>query len=125
MMGSMGYAASHDPGPRSPHVEKLRLSFPPRLDLTSQRNDALGAVFSVPAHEFQSDFVFRKRWRSDIDIEHCPKPDIFADTLVHHMLPNAASARIRRVRPGREILVSEHAPGADHFEALGLVSLNQ
>ena len=60
-----------------------------------------------------------------VDTEHRPKPDIFADALVHHVLVHTAPASIGRVGAHGQILVSEHAPGANHLDALGLVSLNQ
>src|SRR5215469_7309198 len=98
MMGGMGHAASHHPGPGPPYVEKRRLPLPPRLIPAPQRRQAFSAVLRVLPHEFQSDFVFRQRRRSDINIEHCPKPDVFADTLMHHMFVNTTSARIGWVR---------------------------
>src|SRR5689334_2011764 len=123
MMGSMGHAASHYPGTRPPHVKKRRLPFPPRIVFAPQHSQALFAVFRIASHEFQSDLIFRQ-WRcSDVNVEHGPKPDVFADTLMHHMFVNTASARVSWVRSNREILVSEHAPGANHLDALGLVSL--
>src|SRR6478735_3682006 len=125
MMGSMGHTASHHPCPRSPHVEKRRLCFPPRLILGPQHREALFAVFLVPPHEFQPDFFFRQRRCTDVYVEHRPKPDVLADTLMHHMLMETAAARIGRVGTDRKIMIREHAPGADHFDTLRLISLDQ
>src|ERR1051326_7602204 len=125
MMGGMGHTASHHPGPRSPHVEKLRLSFPPRLIFGSQHSEALSAVFLVLAHEFQPDFFLGERRRPDVDIEHRPEPDVLADTLMHHMLMEVTAALIGGVGTDWKVMVRKHAPGADHFDALRLISLDQ
>jgi hypothetical protein len=44
---------------------------------------------------------------------------------MHHVLVEAASPRIGRVGTDGEIIVSEHAPSANHLDALGRVSLDQ
>ncbi len=58
---------------------------------------------------------------ADIYIEHRPEPDVLADTLMHHMLMPTATTHIGRVGSDRKILIREHAPGADHFDALRLI----
>src|ERR1035438_3766833 len=125
MMGGVGHSASQHPGPGPLHVEKRRLPFPPRLILVPQRSQALLAVIRVLPHKLQSDFLLRQRRRSDVNSKHGSKPDVFADTLMHHMLVNAASPGIGRVRSDGDIVVGEHAPGANHLDALGLVTLRQ
>lgn len=44
-------------------------------------------------------------------------PEIFAQTLVHHLLVHTAASRIAPVRAHRKILVCELTPDADHFDA--------
>ena len=96
---------------------------PTSLVLVPHDGQALLAVFPVLPHEFQSDFIFWQRRRSDVNAEHGPKPDVFADTLMHHMFVETASPRIGRVRPDRKILVGEHTPCTNHLDALRLVIL--
>jgi hypothetical protein len=44
---------------------------------------------------------------------------------MHHVLTETATALIGSVGTYREIVVLKHAPGADHFDPLRLVGLNQ
>src|SRR3954468_225375 len=104
MMRGMGHPASHHPSPRSPHVEKRRLPFPPRLIFSPQNCETLFAVFLIPPHEFEPAFFFRQRRCSDIYVEHRPKPGVLADTLMHHMFVKTAAAHIRRARTDRKII---------------------
>jgi hypothetical protein len=124
VMGGMGHTAGHHPGPRPADVEKRRLAFPPRLILLPQHDEAFPAVFLLLPHEFQPDFFFRQRWRSNVYIEHRSKPNVLADTLMHHMLMETTAPAICRGGAHREIMVREHAPGTDHFDALRLISVD-
>src|SRR5262245_35266647 len=112
-MSGVRHTAGHHPGPRPAYVEKRRLAFPPRIVLVPQRGQTLPAVFLLTAHEFQPDFLFWQWRRAHVDTEHRSKPGVLADTLMHHMLMETTPARIGRVGAYRQILVGEHAPGAN------------
>src|SRR5262249_39123438 len=107
--------------PRARNAEEFRFPFPPWLVFAAKRGEAFSAIFGVLAHELQASFVFRQRRRSDINIEDVPEPQILADTLMHPMFLEGAATLIHGTGAHRKILVPEHAPGADHFDALGLV----
>src|SRR5580698_8444455 len=44
---------------------------------------------------------------------------------MHHVLAKTAAARVGRVGTHREIIVPEHAPGTDHFDALRRIGVDQ
>src|SRR6266702_3508791 len=94
MMGGVGHASRHHPGPRPPYVEKRGLAFPPCLILVPQRDQTFSAVVRIPLHELQPDFFFRQRRGSNVYVEHRSKPDVLADTLMHHMFMETAAACI-------------------------------
>src|SRR5947209_6458211 len=125
MVGSMSHAAGHHPCPRSPHVEESRFVFPPHLILVTQFGQALSAIAGVSPDEFQPGLICRQRRRLNINVEHCSKPEVFANTLMHHVLLDTAPTHVAWVRPEREVLVIEHGPGADHLDALGFVRFDQ
>src|SRR6185312_6693556 len=105
MMGGMGHAAGQHPGTRPPHIEKRLLPFPPSPVLALKHDETLPAVLRVAPHEFQPDFFFRQRRRSDVYIEHRSKPNVLADALMYHMLVETAAARVGPVGTQREIIV--------------------
>ena len=39
----------------------------------------------------QASFLLGERGRADVDAEHGPKPQIFADALMHHLLMDTAA----------------------------------
>jgi hypothetical protein len=108
-------AACHYPSARPPHIEECRFIFPPHLVLAAEDIHALSAILRVPPNEFQSGLVCRQWRRANINAEHRPKPEVLANTLMHHVLVDAAPAYIDRMRAEREILILEHGPNANHF----------
>src|ERR1700730_692437 len=118
MMSAVGDPARHNPGTRTWHVEELRLTGPPRLLFRAQNSKPLLTVFRVAFHEFQSRLRRRQRWRTHIDAQHVAEPQVFAHALMHHLFPNAASARIAVARPAMQMVIAEFTPRADNFDSL-------
>src|SRR5262249_56074123 len=100
--------ARHHPGPRSPHIKKLRIPFPPRFIRASQRRKPFFAVLRISPHELEPDLFFRQRWGSHVDPEHRPEPQILADALVHHVFVQTPPPSVPPVRPHRTITASQH-----------------
>jgi hypothetical protein len=84
--GSVRDPPHHYPRPRSLYIEKLRLPFPPPLVLGSQRLEPLSAALGISPHELHPDLFIRQRRRPYVDPRHRPKPEVFADALMHHVL---------------------------------------
>ena len=114
-----------DPGSRSPHIEERGQLLPPPLIALPEALEAAFAVFRVSRHELESRLLRRQRRRAHVDAEHRPEPRILADALMHHVLANAAPARVIPVRPDSEIVVSELAPDAEYLDAFGGVAVDQ
>ena len=93
--------------------------------LIPQSSLALSAVLCIAAYELQAGLSRGKRRRANIDAEHVEEPQVLADTLMHHVLVNAPSSKIRSIRADWKVLVPEHAPNANDLDPLGLVRLNQ
>src|SRR2546429_3209195 len=93
-MRSVRDAARDHPGPRTLHIEKLYILFPPWLVFFLQCGQAFATVFGVALHEFQPGLVRWQRWRTHVDPEHVAEPQVFADALVDHLFMHAASAGI-------------------------------
>src|SRR4051794_27282460 len=125
MVCRMRDTSSHHPGARPLHVEKRGFAFPPFLIPGPERPDAFSTVLFISPDELEPDFFCRQRRSADIDIEHRSKPDVLADTLMHHMLMEAPAARIDRMRTYGKIVIGEHAPGTDHLDALRVICIDQ
>src|SRR5215469_7359018 len=115
----------HHPGSRPGYVEELDLLFPPGFVLRVQGRHSLRAVFCVAANELQSALRRRQRGCPDVNAQDVAKPQIFADTLMHHLLVNTPPPRIMGIRADRQILLPELAPYAQNLDPLGGISLDQ
>jgi len=60
--------------------------------------EPLAAIFRVTPNKFPPDFDVRKGRRTDVDLEHGAKPQIFANALVDHLLAHAAAPRVVEFR---------------------------
>jgi len=121
----MGQPSRDHPGSRSRNVEKLCFAFPPGRLGAPKRGETSSTVFRVPSHEFQPRFFFRQRRRSDVDIEHRSEPEILTDTLMHHVFMDTTAARIGLIGARGQVLVTEHAPHAEHLHALCFIHVDQ
>src|SRR5262245_561664 len=110
VMGCVRQPSRHGPGSRPHDIEELRLLLPPSLIRLTEPFEPTSAVLRVALDELRADFTLGKRWRSDVDAEHVPKPGVLADTLMHHLLVYAPAPRIVVLRTHREVLVAELTP---------------
>src|SRR5512144_3161231 len=123
MLRGMSNPPGHDPRPPTDGVKELRFLFPPFIARLAERLETLAAVQGVALNECKPGFRHRQRRCADVDPEHVAKPEILAYALMHHLLMDAAASPVGRVGTDRQILVGEHAPDADDFDALGFVGL--
>src|SRR5271156_1945625 len=121
----MRHPPRHHPGPRSRHIEKLHILFPPRLIFFLQRGQPFAAVLGVPFHKFHPRLLLGQRRRADINPQHVAEPQVFAHALMHHLLTHAATPRITLARPHDKILVLKLAPHTHHLHPLGGIRLDQ
>src|SRR5215468_4311182 len=121
----MGKTAGHDPGTAFDYVEKLAITFPPVPALLLQLTQPFATVFGIAIDEFKSSFLLRKRRSIYVYGKHGAKPEIFADTLVHHLLANAAAARVARMGAEWQVDIVKFAPDANYFHSLCSISLHQ
>jgi erythrin-vacuolar iron transport family protein len=125
MMSRVRNAADHDPRPAARDLEELDPVFPPAFFLAPQDIQSLSGVLRVPGDEAKPVLHGGQGRRLDMNPEHAAKPQVFADALVHHLLPHASAAAVDCMGPGRKILIAEHTPNTDHFEPLGFVGVHQ
>ena len=121
----MCQAASHHPRSGALHIEERRCFLPPPLLRASKNLEASGAVRSVLLDERDPRFGLRERRRVHIDAEHLAKPDVLAHALMDHLFAHAAPSWIVTFRSYQQILVSELAPDADHFDSLGFIAVDE
>src|SRR6202521_1462133 len=124
MMRGMRDAPRHDPCAGALHGKKSSGFFPPIVALTAQPPKPFSAVSRVLLHELQPSLLLRQGRCSDVDSKHRPKPHVFADALMHHLLMNTASPRIVGPGTNRKILVAEFPPHADHLDPFGCIGLD-
>src|SRR3954470_5314494 len=125
MVRRVSHAARHDPGAGTPDIEERDLGLPPCLVRVAQRGQSLAAILGVASHEFRTNLA-RGQWRrAGVDAEYRAEPVIFTGALMDHMLEEAPPSRISRVWPNLKIVVAEHTPGAQHFQPLSLISIDQ
>src|SRR5262249_48888133 len=125
VLSGVGDPSSHDPRPGPLYVKEPGCRLPPLVGPFPQSGLPLSAILCIATHELQAGFS-RWEWRgAHIEAEHVDKPQVLADTLVHHMLVDAPPSRIRRIRADRQVFVFEHAPNAYNLYPLGLVSLDE
>src|SRR5437867_387027 len=118
VMSRMGNASHHDPGAAAPSVKERDLLLPPALVLSRQLLKPLGGIRRIPLHEGDPRLLVRERRRTKIYTEDAAKPKVLAETLMNHMLSDAAPPGVQRVRTKLQIFVPEHAPHTENFEAL-------
>ena len=107
-------------------VSKKRVS-PSHHDSGRDRSASqpLGRTRGIALDEVESALDLRQRGHAGPDAQHRPKPQVLADTLVHHLLVHAAAPSVRGMRTNRQILVAEHAPDTEHLQALRFVRLHE
>src|SRR5579863_10717077 len=114
-------APRHHPRTRALHTKEVGRLFPPGVVLLAQLREPFFAINRVLLHELQPSFWFWQRWCFDVDAKHGPKPQVLADTLMHHLLMNTASPRIITAGAHWKIVIPELAPHADHFDSFGFI----
>src|ERR1700683_2040878 len=103
-------SSGHNPCPRASRIEKCGFTLPPRFVFFSERSEPFATVLCITLDEFQTCFLPGKRWRANINCQHRAKPQIFADALMHHLLPDNAHAWITCSRTHRKVSIREFTP---------------
>src|SRR6185312_3129603 len=106
-------------------IEEFGVCFPPRLIFRPKGHKSFLAILGIALNKIEPSFRFRQRRGADINSQHVHEPEILTDTLVDHVLVNAAPTGIGTGRPNRQIVVLELAPDAHQLQALSVVSLDQ
>src|SRR4029077_2458250 len=97
----------------------IDLLLPPVRFLCSEHPSALFGIIAVLPNKLEPGFLLRQHPAPDIQAEESTKPEIFTQTLMNHLLSDAAASRVLRVWARIQVLVAEHAPDAQNLEALG------
>src|ERR1700747_1209389 len=121
----MGKTAGHDPGTGFDYVEKLAIILPPIWALLLQLTQPFATVFRIAIDEFNTGLLLRKRRSIYVYDQHSAKPEILADTLVHHLLANAPSACVAGMGAEWQVAIVKCAPDANHLHSLWSVGLHQ
>ena len=126
MLSGVGHPPGHHPSPRAWYIEEGDDFFPPWFSFRLlQSLQAFSAALRIKGHELPTDLAGRQWSHADVDTQDRPKPQIFTDALMHHVLVNAAPPRVTAVRPDWKMLVFEHTPDTDDLHQLGFVGLQQ
>src|SRR5688572_7952668 len=125
MMRGVRDAAHHHPCAAALGLEELDFLLPPFGFLCRKQFDPPLRIFGIFFDEAQSRFFAGKRRTLKVDPEESSKPKILADTLMDHLLADATATAVGGVWSHVHVIVGEHAPHTDDFQALRSIRTHQ
>src|SRR5262245_57262689 len=125
MMCGVRDSANHHPRATTHDAEEGYFMLPPLRRLGGEDSLTFQRIRSIPLNKTESRFFFGKRRSADINPEDVPKPKIFAQALVDHLLAHAPAAFVGGMRPKVHVFVAKHAPYTNHFQPFRPIGADQ